>query len=148
MESSTWPLNSHNCTENYTKTKTKKNIWIDQFLDYCRSLTYVLYLSSDCTYYPSTHIKCMRPALLCSLISCFCHAAQFNWCIYIYRKVTTDVRAPKHGNVRTKGSTRRSFIQCAFGWSPDNTSSAWAAYVRLQICVGCGDLFKYDSIGE
>ena len=24
MESSTWPLNSHNCSENYTKTKQKR----------------------------------------------------------------------------------------------------------------------------
>ena len=25
VESSTWPLNSHNCSENYTKTKQKQN---------------------------------------------------------------------------------------------------------------------------
>ena len=29
MESSTWPLNSHNCSENYTKTKTKKKLMVN-----------------------------------------------------------------------------------------------------------------------
>ena len=73
VESSTWPLNSHNCSENYTKTKTNKNRTSNTHRAELIENAQMVDPIKGCTEKVNLHDPSLLPTLQCTL-QCMGHA--------------------------------------------------------------------------